>query len=138
MKKLAALSLLTLILLWSCTSSEVELEQLNGYWEIDHVMFKNATKKKYAMNLTVDYFYYSQGKGYVKKVQPQLDGSFKTSKDRQNFTIDSTENVIYLNFENGIREQICRLNKEQLTIQTLDSTSFHYKAYKPLSIVANE
>ncbi len=78
--------ILSLIVLSSC-GQEIQLEELNGYWEIDHVMFANATKKKYAMNLTVDYFQYQDGKGFVKKVQPQLYVSFKTSNDSQLFSV---------------------------------------------------
>ena len=129
--------ILSLIAISSC-GPEIQLEELNGYWEIDHVMFANATKKKYAMNTTVDYFQYQNDKGFVKKVQPQLDGSFKTSNDSQLFTVEITEEGVFLNFENGIREKISRLNNKQLIIQTLDSTSFHYKAFEPLSMTPNE
>jgi len=126
------------ILLMGCTRPDIELRHLDGYWEIDHVMFKNATKKKYAMNVTVDYFHYDDGRGYIKKVQPQLDGSFKASKDRQVFRIDSTQKGVFLNFDNGIIERISLLNKEQLIIQTQDSTSFHYKSFKPLDLELDE
>lgn len=132
------LSYLLIIVLFASCGAEVQIDKLNGYWEIDHVMFANATKKKYAMNLTVDYFEYKDSIGFVKKVQPQLDGSFKASNDRQYFRIDTTETGIYLNFDNGIREKISRLNSSQLILQTVDSTSFHYKAYQPLQINSNE
>lgn len=135
MKKLLFLLLFSILI--SC-SSTIDLDKLSGYWEINHVMFANATKKKYAMNLTIDYFSLKDDKGYIKKVQPQLDGSFKASQDLQKFSIERTENGIYLNFENGIREKISRLNDKQLIIQTEDSTSFHYKAYEPLVIDTNE
>ena len=73
--------LLSLVVLSACqNSSKLELNQLNGYWEIDFVKQENETFQNKQSNPLYDFYSMKDGKGIYKKVAPQLDGSFLTSE----------------------------------------------------------
>ena len=66
------------LLFVSCnkTISASDIPKLNGYWEIEKVVFPDGNDKEYSINDTFDYFQIKNNKGIRKKVMPQLDGSF--------------------------------------------------------------
>ena len=45
-------------LFFSCSEETkvIELNNLNGYWEIDHVITSSGSEKKFGFNAYVDYF----------------------------------------------------------------------------------
>jgi hypothetical protein len=134
MKKVVLLIVVTFSML-CCKDPirSVNLENIQGYWEIEYVIFPNASKKKYTLNNQIDYIHYKEGKGYLKKVQPTVEGRFQTSDVAMPFTIDASEEVYKLVFENGIVEIIEEVNQKTLVLRTLDNTSFHYLRHQPLN-----
>ena len=68
----------TLLLFTACSKSiaETDLVHINGYWEIEKVIFSNGSKKEYTYNESYDYFQIKENSGFRKKVMPQLDGRF--------------------------------------------------------------
>lgn len=125
---------------WACEDtsiSEDDLHYLNGYWEISAVEFSDGTQKSYSLNPTIDFILLENGKGFRKKVHPQLDGSYNTSRDAEAFTMSHVGNVYTLHYKNNLSEW------EETLIQ-LDSTSFSvkneagilyiYKRFQPISI----
>ncbi len=134
MKKTVLLILASFSML-CCENSiqEGDLENIQGYWEIEYVIFPNATKKKYAINNQIDYIYFNNGKGYLKKVQPTLKGRYQTSDVAMPFTIEASEEAFKLVFENGIVEFIEAVNQKTLVLRTVDNTSFHYQRHQPLN-----
>jgi len=81
--------LIVLLLCASCTKYDAQsfIKQINGYWEIERVVLKNGTEKKYNFNKSIDFFEIKDSLGIRKKLQPKLDGGFISTKDRQPFTI---------------------------------------------------
>ena len=54
-----------------------DIPKINGYWEIEKVVFDDGDEKEYAANQNYDYFQISSNnQGIRKKVAPQLDGTF--------------------------------------------------------------
>ena len=53
---------------FSCKQNitESDLNNLNGYWEIEKVILPNGEKKDYKVNETIDYFKLVKNKGFRK------------------------------------------------------------------------
>ena len=122
--------LLSFVVLSACkNSSKLELNQLNGYWEIDFVKQENETFQNKQSNPLYDFYSIKDGEGIYKKVAPQLDGSFLTSESSIPFEIKEDNGTFKIQFNSP-------WNVWQKTIKKLDSQkivlfhqgrSFHYK-----------
>ena len=67
------------VLLVSCKQQiqSTDIPKINGYWEIEKVVFDKGEDKEYAANQNYDYFQIDKNnQGIRKKVAPQLDGTF--------------------------------------------------------------
>ena len=54
-----------------------DIAKINGYWEIEKVVFEDGKNKDYTVNESYDYFEIGKNNsGFRKKVMPQLDGTF--------------------------------------------------------------
>lgn len=139
MKKILLLILSSIF--WIACDSHItpsDLEKLNGYWEIEYVLFPNATQKKYTLNNQVDFIYVNEGKGYLKKVQPTVEGRFQTSNVAMPFKIVASDQGFQMVYENEIMEFIDQVNNDILVLKTEDNTFFHYKRFEPLKPFSNE
>ena len=76
--KQAVFTITSLLLLYSCQTNRIEnLEDLNGYWEIEKVIFPDGNSKEYTFSQSIDYFMLeNDSTGYRKKMQPQLKTVF--------------------------------------------------------------
>jgi hypothetical protein len=124
-------------LLYSCERQvkPEDLGNLDGYWEIEMVVFPSGDRKGYEMNATVDYIETSGMSGYRKKVQPLPDGSFVTSDDAENFLISKRNNTYYMVYSNAMstwEEEIESLTPERLSVINQNQIRYIYKRYQPL------
>ena len=79
-------SILFFILI-SCTDkvTQQDLQQLNGYWDIDKVESVDKEVTEYRANSTIDYYFLNdKNEGYRKKTTLDFSGTYKTNniKDR--------------------------------------------------------
>ena len=83
MKRLIIFLLITINV--SCSKNpETFIEHINGYWEIESVVLANGTERNYSYNETIDFFSINDSlKGFRKKLKPNLEGKFITSKDSE-------------------------------------------------------
>lgn len=131
---------LTLILLLvSCTKgvSTEDLVHIDGYWEIEKVKFPDGQTKEYSLNATVDYFKVTDMAGYRKKVQPLLDGSFRTSDDAENFTIHESNGELLFRYKNNLsewEEKITILTPKQCVFVNQEQITYYYKRYEPINL----
>ncbi len=133
---------LFLILIVGCGSEiqENELTKLNGYWEISEVSFTHGATKKYTASTTIDYLEIENLKGFRKKVQPQLKGTFETSNDAKPFTILKTKNGFDLEYpsknsqKNSITEHLIELSENTFSVKDEEGTTYVYKRFKPLNL----
>lgn len=130
---------LSVLLLWGCANnvSEEDLKHLNGYWEIEKVIFPNGQTKEFKTSTTIDYFELEGSKGFRKKVQPKFNGTFETSNDAELFTIvrtDSDFEFRYKNAENEWQEKIREISSESFSVVNRDTITYTYKRFEPINL----
>jgi hypothetical protein len=138
MMKFKSLGILLIVLTFFSCSNTIEIEHLNGYWEIEKVKLANGETKEYTVNLTVDYFKVeNNNSGYRKKVQPKFDGTYTTTNDAENFTINTDNKNTLLLYKNSLsewQETITKLTTNKLVIVNTDNNTYFYKRYIPIDI----
>lgn len=130
MKKIVGF--LVLVLLMSCkqTITESDLNNLNGYWEIEKVILPDGDKKEYKVNETIDFFKIENKNGFRKKVMPQIDGTYLTNNIQETVKvdlIDGTASIYYSTSYAQWKEEIIELSKDKLVIKNQQDLEYHYK-----------
>lgn len=130
---------ITLILFLGCSPSieKEDLQHLNGYWEIEKVEFPNGQTKEYAISMTIDYIKLDGMSGFRKKVQPQLNGSYRTSDDAEHFDIIQKNEVFKMVYglETKQREEkVILIDENSFAVRNQDDKIYIYKRYKPLNL----
>lgn len=114
-----------------------KLPHLNGYWEIEKVAFPDGSSKSYSVNALVDFIQIEGTEGYRKKVQPQLDGTFRTSDDAEKFSVLEISGRLilqYVNAELSWEETLVALSENRFEVVNASGISYQYKRYQPLKI----
>jgi len=137
MKRQILILLLSLIL--SCSNSpENYLEHVNGYWEIDQVIFTNGDKKTYKYNETIDYISVNDNfMGFRKKLKPGFNSTYITSKDAEGITVkieNDSLNLYYKTPYAAWKETVLSADKNKLKVANDRETIYIYKRYKPLEL----
>ena len=123
-----------------CTSdkvSEADLHYLNGYWEIKEVKFPDGNIKNYSINKTIDYIKMDSLKGYRKKVNPTLDGSFRTNNDAELFTISIAKETVLLSYKNSMTEwteELINVSQAHFSTRNSDGVTYTYQRFEPINI----
>lgn len=131
--------LLAHILFAGCNSpiTKESLVHLNGYWEIEKVKLADGTEKEYNFNPSIDYFEVSDTIGIRKKLKPQLDGTFISTKDSENFTLHISNEQVELQYKNPLsswKEQIISITKDRMIIKNEAQNMYFYRRFKKLSL----
>lgn len=132
---------LILLITLSCSSKkQIDLSNLEGYWEIYQVEKEGNIVKEYKISTSVDYFKIKKDStGYRKKVAPQLDGSFIVSNNVSNFklktTNDNSLHLIYSNKNFNADEVIKELSKSNLVIINSEGILYRYKRFEKLDLL---
>jgi hypothetical protein len=137
MKKIFLFIVLGLLLSCKQSISETDLNNLNGYWEIEKVELPDRDKKEYKVNETIDFFEIQDKKGFRKKVMPQLDGTYLTNDIQENIiiTIQDGEAIVhYKTVYASWNEEIIKLTKDKLVIKNQQDFEYHYKRPVKFSI----
>lgn len=126
---------LALIYIVSCTDSVAleDLKHLNGYWEIERVVFSDGNSKNYQISTIIDYFEYKDLKGFRKKVQPNLNGTYTTSDDAVFFEISPKNNKFIIHYNNDLNqweEEIRLISSKEMVIVNLEGVSYYYKRFE--------
>ncbi len=129
--------IILVLLFLSCTSkiAKEDLGQLNGYWEIEEVVFPDGTTKSYSINETIDFIQLKETSGFRKKVRPQFDGSYKVSADAEPFTILEKQGVFSLKYSNELsewQEELTAISKNKFSVVNEENITYHYKRHQPL------
>ncbi|MGB6268250.1 MAG: lipocalin family protein [Olleya sp.] len=135
MKKLY---LLLLILITSCSKNPEDYKQhLTGYWEIKEVTLTDGSKKEYTYNNTIDYIEIADTTGFRKKMKPNIEGTYQTSKDLERFTIkieNDSLNIYYKTPFANWKETVLLASKNQLQIINQNKDLYLYQRYTPITI----
>jgi hypothetical protein len=140
MKKIFSISLL--ILLSACHQKVTpnDIANLNGYWEIEKVVFSNGSIKEYTYNESYDYFQINDKSGFRKKVMPQLDGRFLVNNQLEKIKITFKDEKAYINYSTSFakwKEKIEAISKDKLVIITASKSEYHYKKALPINIIGD-
>lgn len=127
------------ILLVRCADpiSKDDLKNLNGYWEITSVTFPNGETKEYKVSNTIDYFQLKGLKGFRKKVQPKLDGTFNTSNDAESFAIlkkDDFFEIYYKNELSAWSEVLVDISTNRFSVKNEEGITYSYERFEPFGI----
>lgn len=131
-----------LFLLVSCKKriTESDLSKINGYWEIEKVVFADGNKKEYTVNESYDFYNITNKKGIRKKVIPQLDGSFLVNNVAQKVSVLLNKEACFLLSEtnfNKIKEEIIVIDDVELVLKNKEKTEYHYKKAQPITILTD-
>lgn len=128
-----------LILVVGCTDpiSKDDLKKLNGYWEITSVTFPNGETKEYKVSTSVDYFQLEELRGFRKKVQPKLDGTFNTSNDAESFTIQKRSDFFEIFYKNELSawsEILVDISQNRFSVRNEEGITYSYVRFEPFTI----
>lgn len=126
----------------SCQSkvASTDIPKINGYWEIEKVIFEDGNQKEYSINETFDYFKIINNKGIRKKVMPQLDGTFLVNDTFETIEIKEVEDKYFLQCSTDFtkwQEEIISLTDQELVLLNPSKKEYHYKRAAPINIIPN-
>jgi len=134
------LPILLIVWFWSCNDSSInkeDLHHLNGYWEISEVEFPDGSIKEYGINPTIDFIQLQEDKGYRKKMKPQFDGTYDTSKDVEDFEVSHDNETFALRYKNEFsewEEKLVQLDSVSFSVTNQEGVTYKYKRFEPIKI----
>ncbi|MDR7371197.1 hypothetical protein [Flavobacterium aquidurense] len=133
--------ILVLSLLFVSCKQEIkpaDIAKLNGYWEIEKVVFDEGEVKDYGMNENFDYFQIKGTKGTRTKVMAQLDGSFLTTNTFENVSVRFTDKGTFLDYKTDYAkwsEELISISDKEFVVKNAQQKEYHYKKAGPLNIL---
>ena len=137
MKKIILFLVFGLFLSCKQSISEADLQNLNGYWEIEKVELPDGDKKEYKVNETIDFFKINDKKGFRSKVMPQIVGTYLTNDLKEDVVIvlkDGDATIQYKTNYANWNEEIIELSKDKLVVKNQQDLEYHYKRPAKFSI----
>ena len=117
----------------SC-DKQINLDLINGYWEIVSVSKNNEFIKEYPFSNAVDFFIIdSLNNGYRKKIKPKINGSFEITLHEIPISIKNSNNyyeIKYYSTGNQYTETISKLDQNRLVIKNSEGIIFSYKRFE--------
>lgn len=117
-----------------------DIIKLNGYWEIEKVVFDKGEDKDYKMNESFDYFQIANNKGIRKKVMPQLNGTFLVNDAFEKVAIRFEKDKVYLDYATDYAkwsEELIALTDEELVLKNKEKKEYHYKKTGPINLTGD-
>ncbi|WDF62481.1 lipocalin family protein [Flavobacterium sp. KACC 22763] len=115
-----------------------DIAKLNGYWEIEKVVFEKGEEKEYKMNETFDFFQIKNNKGVRTKVMPQFDGTFLTTDTFENVSVRFAGEQVFLDYKTKYAkwsEKIISLSADKLVVKNPQKIEYHYKKAGPVNLL---
>jgi hypothetical protein len=132
--------LFCLLLFVSCEQEikPADIAKLNGYWEIEKVIFEKGEEKEYKMNETFDFFQIKNNKGVRTKVMPQFDGTFLSTDTFENVSVRFAGEQVFLDYKTDYAkwsEEIILLSDDKLVVKNPQKIEYHYKKAGPVNLL---
>ncbi len=141
MKKVVSICLLLLICACNQRITLNDINNLNGYWEIEKVVFDQGEDKEYAANQNFDFFKISaNNQGIRKKVAPQLDGTFLVDDTYEKVSVRFQDDKAYLDYVTPYMkytEEIISLTADELVVLNAQKKEYHYKKATAINILGD-
>jgi len=135
--------ILLLSLLFVACKQKIEptdIAKINGYWEIEKVVFDKGDDKDYSMNETYDFFEIKDNKGFRKKVMPQLDGTFLVNDTQEAVAVRFVDDQVFLDYKTPFMkwsEEIIALTDAELVVVNADKKEYHYKKTEAINLLGD-
>lgn len=108
-----------------------DVAKINGYWEIEKVVFDDGKEKKYDMNESFDYFRIDKNNtGIRKKVMPQLDGTFLVDDTFEKVKIRFADDQAFIDYSTPYMkwsEEVLLLTDSEFVVLNAEKKEYHYK-----------
>lgn len=139
MKRLYPIYILIIVSFFACSQSpEDALQHLEGYWEIASVTLADGSKKEFSISQNIDFFEIKENQtGIRKKVQPDINGHFVTSKSVENIDIETVNDTLVLKYTTAYdtwQEKVITAKEKQLILLAENGNVYTYRRYEPLII----
>ena len=130
---------LLFVLVFSCSKNhDIDIKEIQGYWEISEVIFPDGSIKAYKFNETIDYISINDSlKGFRKKLKPGINYTYFTSEDAEALIIKSENdslNVYYSTPYNTWKETVLEATAMNLRIVNDNKVVYLYKRYTPIKL----
>ena len=131
--------LLSIVLISSSCTQKITPEDvkfLNGYWEIEQVVFADGNHKDYKVNETIDFFKINGETGVRQKVKPQFDGSFIDGPS-EDIRIEHLNDQVFIHYKTEFsewKEHIIELNDNDFIVENEKKIQYKYKRHVPFSV----
>lgn len=115
-----------------------DIAKLNGYWEIEKVVFDKGEDKMYGMNENFDFFQMKGNKGKRTKVMAQLDGTFLSTDTFEDVSVRFTDKGTFLDYKTDYAkwsEELISISNEQFVVKNDQNKEYHYKKTGPINIL---
>ena len=127
------LSLFFVLSLLSCKQEVEDIQLLNGYWEIEKVVFQNGESKEYTVNEAIDHFTLEENfEGYRVKVKPLLDGTVEVITDGETIKVIQENDIWQIQYTTPFSnwtETIKKLNQDHLELLNEEKRTYIYKRH---------
>ena len=118
-----------------------DISKINGYWEIEKVVFNEGKDKDYAINESYDYFQIGKNNsGIRKKVMPQLDGTFIVDDTYENVKVRFENDKAFFDYSTPFAnwtEELVEIDNEKLVFRNSEKKEYHYKKAKKINITGD-
>ena len=118
-----------------------DISKINGYWEIEKVVFEQGKDKEYGINESYDYFQIGKNnQGFRKKVMPQLDGTFIVNDTYENVKVRFEEDKVFFDYTTPYAkwsEELIAIANDKLVFVNTDKKEYHYKKAGPINIIGD-
>jgi hypothetical protein len=116
-----------------------DVVKINGYWEIEKVVFDQGKDKEYRINESYDYFQIDKNNtGFRKKVVPQLDGTFVVNNSQESVKIRLEDNKAFIDYATPYAkwsEELVAISNDELVLKNAEKKEYHYKKAVPINIM---
>jgi hypothetical protein len=113
--------------------------KINGYWEIEKVVFDQGKDKEYGINESYDYFQIDKNNnGFRKKVVPQLDGTFVVNNSQESVKVRFEDNKAFIDYKTPYAkwsEELVAISNDELVLKNAQKKEYHYKKAVPINIL---
>ncbi len=137
MPKYLVYSIIFVVISCSKPDPESYIKHINGYWEIEKVITADGVEIHYNFNQSIDFFEIKDSLGIRKKLQPQLSGSFITTKSNEIFRLEIENDSLRLYYKTPLdqwRETVVSAKEKQIILKNEAGNLYFYKPYKKMEL----
>lgn len=112
-----------------------DMKYLNGYWEIEQVVFADGNHKDYKVNEIIDLYEIKNDTGIRQKVKPQFDGSFLKGP-METIRIEHLNDQVFIHYKTEFsewKEHIIELKENSFIVENEKKIQYKYKRFAPFS-----